>query len=279
MAARKPKPRGALRLGLRALPLVLALALPSPRPAAAETAGTAERPPRDETGPEFGLGVLGGATQVREDLIAPLRWVGPSFGITTSQAYRGERWDEGARLRLAAAYVSERYGSPNLLMLPALDLSVHFGSGGRPGRVDVGAWAGIHQLLGWYASWDDAHLYWFSTTGLGPSVRLTLDTLPRPVELELHAPVVALVSRPPRRRYYKVDNLVNLGFWLGRFADEPELTSVHELQAASLRATFRGSRGSFRVDPWLELEAETFSKPERVAHVTLWLGAEGRWGL
>jgi hypothetical protein len=218
-------------------------------------------------------------TQVRDDLVAPLRFVGPGFGFTASHDYRAETWDTAARLRLALAYVSERYGTSNALALPSFDVSTHFGSAGGPGTVDFGAWFGIHQLLGYFAAWDDAHLYWFSTVGLGPSVRFTADTLPRPVEIEISSPLVALVSRPPRRRFYKVDKLAYPGFWLGRFAHDPEVTSVHRLQAASARVTWRGSREAFRWDPWLELEAETYSEPVRVIHVSLWLGAEARWGL
>lgn len=219
------------------------------------------------------------ATQIREDLIAPLRWVGPGFGVSAAHDYRAASWDTSARLRAAFAYVSERYGSSNVLLLPAVDLAAHFGHAARPGSVDLGVWLGLHQVLGYYVAWDDSYLYWFSTTGLGPSARLTLDTLPRPVEVELRAPLVALVSRPPRRRVYRVDNLVSVGFLLGRFADDPQLTSVHELQAAALRLTWRGSSESFRIDPWIELEGESYSQPVRVTHVSLWIGGEGRWGL
>jgi hypothetical protein len=261
-------------LGRRLSPLALALFWLAAAPARAT-----ESAPSVDRGHQLGVGPVVAATQVREDLVAPLRWVGPGFGITLSHDYRAATWDVEERLRLALAYVSERYGSSNALLLPAFDVSAHFGSAGRPGSIDFGAWFGVHQLLGYYVAWDDAHLYWFTTVGLGPSVRFTADTLPRPVEIEVSAPLVALVSRPPRRRLYKVDNLVSPGFLFGRFAHEPELTSVHRLQAASIRATWRGSRTAFRWDPWVELEGETYSEPARVIHVSLWLGGEARWGL
>lgn len=230
---------------------------------------------------DLGAGLHLSFTQVRDDTLVPLRFLGPGAGFSAGYAFDADPWRLETRLRVTASALFDRHMTPNAGLLPSFDVTTHrqLASFGET-KLALGAWFSLHETVFYPASWDDAHAYWAGVTSLGPSARLTMPLLEeRHLALELGTPIVALVSRPPRHRLYKVDNLVNVGFWLDRFARGPELTSIHELQAVRLRGIFQGTGRGFRIDPWAEVEIETFSQPARFIHASFYIGAEARFGL
>lgn len=232
------------------------------------------------TSHDIGAGLHLSFTQVRDDTLVPLRFLGPGGGITLGYAFDNDTWRFESRLRGTVSVVFDRYGTPNAALLSSLDVTTHrqvtaFGEK----RLSLGAALSLHETVFYPVSWDDAHAYWLGVTSIGPSARLTLPAGKRQIALEATTPVFALVTRSPRFRLYKVDNLVNAGFWLDRFAIDPKLTSIHELQGLRLRGTYQGQGRGFRIDPWAELEIETFSQPARFIHASLYVGAEARFGL
>lgn len=229
---------------------------------------------------DIGGGLHLSVTQVRDDLLVPLRFAGPGAGISFGHAFEDDGFRLESRFRLTASALFDRYGTTNAVLLPSLDLGAHrhvtcFGET----TLGLGAFLSLNETVFYPMAWDDAHAYWLGVTSIGPSARLVTPLGERHVALELGIPVLGLVSRPPRHRLYKVDDLVNAGFWFSRFADEPKLTSVHELQALRLRGTWQGRGTGFRIDPFAELDFATFSEPVRMVHVSLHLGAEARFGL
>jgi len=229
---------------------------------------------------DIGGGLHLAISQVRDDLLVPLRFSGPGAGISFGHAFDDGGFRFESRFRLTASVLFDRYGTTNAALLPNLDLGAHrhvtsFGDT----QLALGAFLSLKETVLYPMAWDDAHAYWLGVTSIGPSARLLTPMGKRHMALELGMPIVGLVARPPRHRLYKVDNLVNVGFWFSRFADEPKLTSVHELQALRLRATWQGKGRGFRIDPFAELDFETFSEPVRMVHVSLHLGAEARFGL
>lgn len=232
------------------------------------------------TSHDMGGGLLLSFTQVRDDALVPLRFLGPGVGLSLGYAFEDQDWRFESRLRTTAALLFDRYGTLNAALLPSLDVSTHrqvttFGER----RLSLGAFVSLHEAVFYPVSWDDAHAYWLGVTSIGPSARLTLPAGERHIALEATTPLLALVSRPPRFRLYKVDNLVSAGFWLDRFAIAKKLTSLHQLQALRLRGTYQGRGPGFRIDPWAELEIETFSQPARFIHASFYVGAEARFGL
>lgn len=235
---------------------------------------------RADASHDIGGGLHLAFTQMREDLLVPLRFAGPGTGISFGYAFDDGGFRLESRVRVTASAILDRYGTPNAILLPSLDLGAqwHLTSFGDT-HLALGAFLSLKETVFYPVSWDDAHAYWLGVTSLGPSARLMTPLGERHLALDLGIPVVGLVSRPPLHRLYKVDNLVSAGFWLGRFADAPKLSSVHELQALRLRGTWQGNGTGFRIDPFAELDFETFSQPARMVHVSLYLGAEARFGL
>lgn len=235
---------------------------------------------RGEPSHELAAGLHLSFSQVRDDLLVPLRFYGPGAGLSFGYAFDDDTWRFESRLDANGSVLFDRYGTPNAALVPSIDLSSYrqLTSIGDS-RLSLGGFLSIHETIFYPISWDDAHAYWLGLLSLGPSARLTIPTGERDIALELSTPLVALASRPPRYRLYKVDNLVSGGFWLDRFVDKPKLTSVHELQGFRLRAVYQGKGGGFRIDPFAEVDFETFSEPARFIHLSLTVGAEARFGL
>lgn len=229
---------------------------------------------------DIGGGLHLTVTQVRDDLLVPLRFAGPGVGISFGHAFESDVFRLESRFRLTASALFDRYGTTNAVLLPSLDLGAHrhvtsFGDT----RLAVGALLSLRETVFYPIAWDDAHAYWLGVISLGPSARLMTPMGARQLALDLSIPAFGLVSRPPRHRLYKVDDLVDVGFWFSRFADDPKPTSLHELKAVRLRGTWRGRGPGFRIDPFAELDFETFSEPARMVHLSILLGAEARFGL
>lgn len=256
------------RLRFTLVPLLGALLLTSAANARADAASH-----------DIGGGLHLAFTQVRDDLLVPLRFSGPGVGISLGYAFDDGAFRLESRFRATASLLFDRYGTKNAIVLPSLELGAHghLTSIGDT-RLALGALVSLRETVFYPVSWDDAHAYWLGVVSIGPSARLVMPLGERHLALDVAIPAFGFVSRPPRHRLYKVDDLVNAGFWLGRFADAPKLSSVHELQALRLRGTWQGRGAGFRIDPFAELDFETFSEPLRMIHVSLYLGAEARFG-
>lgn len=226
-----------------------------------------------------GLGLS--LTQLREDLVAPIRFVGPSAALGAEYAYAARSFDVLGRFRWSFGVAFDRYDTTSFIVLPSLfgAMRGHVAdTGWRPLR--VGGALALREVLAYLEPWNDSHFYFIGVTSLGPSAALSPRiTDARELALELTIPVIAFVSRPPRYPTRDASNLVSLWHWHDRWADEPRLTSVHEFVSLTLRAEYRRRDGAFHIAPWAELELDTVSFPERATRLSLWLGAQTRFGL
>ena len=267
-------------LGLtHAVPAVLVAAVV---PAVAGTNGTAEglaERRRSDFSHEFAGGASLGFAQAREDLILPLRFVGPGFGVGMRYTLATPNWELRSSMNATALVLFDRYDTPNGVVEPAVELAwrrrLH-----NPvwlTNLNVGPVIGAREFLGYYGSWDDSHLYWLGMSQIGVSASGDFALGGRSIRIELAVPLCALVTRPPRYRRRKIDNVTSVGYWLGRFVDSPEMTSWHQLQALDLRATWRQLGDGWALDPYVRIDFVSFADPRRVTYLNMWLGLEVRW--
>ena len=230
---------------------------------------------------DVGVGLAGTYVQARENLVAPLKFAGPSAAVTTTLAGRSETSEVEARVHVMPVRLRDRYDSENWGFSGGFDgrwrLDVRHGD---RAVMRLGVMLDFHSWVGYFRAWDEVHAYWLSVIAAGPSLQVVARAPgDRDWSVDLEVPVVAAVARPPRYRADIADDLIDFGYWVSRIADGPRVTSVHELQAGRFRLTWRGRGSGFRVDPWGGFEFESFTEPEWVARLTYWLGVEARWGL
>jgi hypothetical protein len=220
----------------------------------------------------IGLALSGLHFQVRDDIVSPLRW----DGIGASLEIFRDRLDESSRrqiaLRLPLALLNNRYehraAAPGLKLGYGRLYRVSWFA--RSGATFAGALLQGNMDLQYYVDWDEEHLYWITTYDLAAAVQHEIRTRPRrQLTVRVAVPPVALVSRPPRHRYNKVDDFKHLGFWFRRPNEGLRLTSIPDLLAltAAAQYTFTFTK-SWKLGTAYEFAFRRFARPEPVRILT-----------
>ncbi|HSG07209.1 MAG TPA: hypothetical protein VLA36_02560 [Longimicrobiales bacterium] len=215
----------------------------------------------------FGYGVTLSAVQSRDDLLAPLRWRGPGFGLKASWDWGGNDRRHAVALRMPISILSNRFGHRGYAFAPALT----YGFLTRVARSQdtAAGWLGGRMRLdmfnAFYESWDDEHLYWITAYSLGPTGAWRGRFRGAPAWATLDVPLLAAVARPPEPRLNQIDRLTRLGGHLvdpqkdARVVAFPDYAAVH----AAVGVVLRVGGSSFSVS--YILDWSRYALPARVA--------------
>ena len=92
----------------------------------------------------------------------------------------------------------------------------------------LGGVIGLDSYVSFYDNWDDSHGYWLTSYYLGLDAILTYQTSDKStLFMEFNTPVVALISRPPERILYKMDN-PGFSSAIKKLHENLRLTSMHQ---------------------------------------------------
>lgn len=154
--------------------------------------------------------------QLRDDLLAPLRYTGPALGGRVFLERTSASSEQRAELRLGAGIGFNRMGHgagalPWGGSLAALRRASASRTGARELFLGATLLANVDAV--YFYDWDDAHLYWMTSYAAGPLLSFRRLRGERRTELALALPVVGVVARPPEVRYDKVDDLVFVRTW------------------------------------------------------------------
>jgi hypothetical protein len=219
-----------------------------------------------------GLALAGLHCQVRDDIVSPLRW----DGIGGSLEFFRDRLSESSRgqlsLKLPLALLTNRY--EHRAAAPGLEFGY-----GRLYRVSWFAGSGAtftgavlqgNMDLQYYVDWDEEHLYWITTYDLAATTQHEI-RIRRHQQLvfRIAIPPVALVSRPPRRRFNKVDDFKHLGFWFRKPNEGLHLTSISRYLSVTSSARYLFTlNDSWKLGAVYELGYRRFSRPEPIRMLT-----------
>jgi hypothetical protein len=188
-----------------------------------------------------GLGVRLGVAlyQHRDEVLNNIRHRGPSVSaaVFLQRGSKVSMYCMGVSFGFAS--LKDRY-SPDrssILFNPAVEIRYARKALQVAERVAVflGGTAGWNTRFAFYENWDQGHAYWLTSSQLGVGATLVRSMANGNVlQLDLDAPVLALVSRPPARFEYKEVN-PSLSWVLKNIHQDSRLTSVHEY--TELKAT------------------------------------------
>lgn len=242
--------------------------------------------------------ILMGATASNEalcgesDLVPAENRVGAALGAVNLQIndeiVRGLRWDgvggelklffdrfDGlgfhlANIRFPMAYLRNRYGHGGA----AWDAQVDYGYALRVGTVKgvaefaLGARLRWDWLVSYYFDFDEEHLYWMTAYEVGPLAVWRWAMTPRHALLgEADVAAIALVSRPPEHRYYKIDKLTKASYFFEKTHENIRSASILSHSAAHLRLfhVFRASpRWTVKTGYSLDFAYDPEPRPIRV---------------
>ena len=213
----------------------------------------------------LGYGVTLSLDQARDDLLAPLCWRGPGFGLRGSWTWGGSDARHVLSLVVPISVLSNRFGHRGYALAPALGYGYLAQIARRRSRSSV--WLGgrfrMDMFNGFYESWDDEHLYWMTAYSLGPTAAWRGRLGAYPAWLGLDLPLLAAVSRPQADRLNQIDRLTKFS---GHFVDTqknlsfatlPDYVALHASAGVVVRVAGRSLSLSYDLD-W-----STYATPSR----------------
>jgi hypothetical protein len=206
-----------------------------------------------------------GLHQMREDLLAPYRYTGPLARLGLSVSSGGERTAHGFALRLGASVAANRHDHGAAALAFGARYGYALRVAGRDAADAPALWLGgvalVHTDDLYFFDWDDAHLYWLTVIGAGPSVSARWRVAGGGATATLEVPVAALVSRPPEDGRPKVDDLVIASTWVSMPFRDLGFATLPELTTADLRISWARSR---RIRWFADVLVRSTREPERL---------------
>ena len=159
---------------------------------------------------QFGIDLGGVHYQVRDNIIAPVRWQGFGFNLDFSYSIITKKGLHNIELGIPVAFPNNRYDHSSIVTEINLGYSYlgKIASSERLGQVYIGGMIDWSFNFQYYLNWDDSHMYWLNTYALHPAARW--DKTYRDnhkLSMNISFPILALVSRPPEYRYIDQDRL------------------------------------------------------------------------
>lgn len=217
---------------------------------------------------QIGFGLGGVHYQVRDDILAPLRWEGAGGLLHVSYQFRSNRGYREITMRFPVAIIATRYDHRGFCdeLSIRYDLLAKIAGDELPGQVHFGGMLEgslNHQL---YLSWDDSHLYWLTTYAVGPVVRWSRAvSQSQNLAVRFTFPLLALISRPPEHRYYDQGPMNKVGYWFTKPHEDMRLTSVYEYISLDLKCDYNWQLSQKIVlSMSFHSSYETDSKPQRI---------------
>jgi hypothetical protein len=181
--------------------------------------------------------------QVKENVLNNIRHRGmmPMLGFSyeKSKPYSKQK----AELFLIVNTLKSRYDPDRSSILINPAITYRFARKvrdlGNHSRLYLGGIGGLNSHSAFYDNWDDSHIYWLTSYNLGIDAMLTYQRSAKGYfYIELHIPVIALISRPPDRFLYKVIN-PEFSWIISEYHRNLRLTSVHEHFALNMDLAYR----------------------------------------
>lgn len=221
---------------------------------------------------QIGLGLGGLHYQVKDEIIAPLRW--DSFGAVLELSYTIVKNAVRHKMvfRFPFSSPSNRYNHE--AMAGALNAGyqylhrIHRNIFG--GQLHLGGLLDGSMNLQFYSDWDDSHIYWLTAYELGPAVMWNRSVgRSHLFALNFNLPLLAFISRPPEHRYYDQGKMNKISYWFTKPHENMKLTSVHEYVSLRLQGDYM-SRVSqrFGLGVSILIHYRITSEPKRISIMT-----------
>ncbi|RYY63079.1 MAG: hypothetical protein EOO05_00290 [Chitinophagaceae bacterium] len=164
-----------------------------------------------EKGRPWSLQLGASYVEVMEQQISKLVGQGPSLHMTLTKSYPGERWDGMLELQLSAGLPKTDFESGYRSVMPALSGKYRITQTRELDERNSFRFGGFAQAVfrnNYYKNLDQSRFYWTNFIGAGLSTgydhQLSGD---RTLYASLDLPLLGAKSRPPRNRYYRIDDI------------------------------------------------------------------------
>ena len=149
--------------------------------------------------------------EVMEQQISKLVGQGPSLHATLTKSYPGEEWDGELELQLAAGLPKTDFESGYRSVMPSLSARYRLTKTIETGDANAFHIGGFGQAIfrnNYYKNLDQSRFYWTNFLGIGLSAGFDRELSDgRTLFAGLDLPLIGGKARPPRNRYYRIDDI------------------------------------------------------------------------
>jgi hypothetical protein len=219
----------------------------------------------------FRISLAGLHYQVKDKLIAPIRWDGPGGSLGFSYLVGCKSLENEFSFLIPVGILSDRYdhrayaweASFSYTCLKKIKPSI-FSGNLYPGMQI--RWDANCQ---YYADWDDAHLYWLNVYDLGPVLKWIKNHDNRWLTITVHLPIVALISRPSEYQYTDQADLILPSYYFKALHDNLKLTSLNEYISMNIKAEYikQVSKKTLLGLAWL-FNYQTYKEPQNISIIS-----------
>ncbi len=195
----------------------------------------------------LGINLAGLHTQVKDELIAPIRWDGAGVGLGFSYIATARRSEHEIDFVFPVSFLSDRYDHQAYAWSVLLEYTGlrRIRSSFLKGSLYLGGSIGWNAGCQYYADWDDSHLYWLGVYHLGPSLKWSRSGgMKGHLSVAVQMPLFALVSRPPENQYFDQARLTRPGYYFEALHSDLKPVTLDDYISFTFKAEYRIRPGS-----------------------------------
>jgi hypothetical protein len=179
--------------------------------------------------------------QVKENLIAPLRWNGTGSGLGFSWLMKKPKIIHEVCLFVNVSGLINRYKYKGYTFEASLGYSLNCRVNPEVlrGYLYLGPQIKWENQIMFFRDWDDSHIYWLNIYEVGPSLIWSkIYKEKQNISVAMQLPFFALVSRPPEYQYIDQPPLNESSYYFKSLNEDLRLVTVNRYYSFGLQTEY-----------------------------------------
>jgi hypothetical protein len=210
--------------------------------------------------------------QVKDNLVAPLRWNGTGSGLGIAYLAAGPKIIHEVCFMVNFSGLKNRYkyNGYALEAFMGYSLNLRISEEVLGGDLYLGSHIKWNGNINFFRDWDDSHIYWLSSYEAGPSLKWSYDYKEkRNFSVTVQIPLFALISRPPEYQYTDQPPLIEPSYYFKSMNENLKLVTVNKFYSFRLQAdyAYQIKNGNMLGGSWI-LDYKSCNLPRNTTIVT-----------
>jgi hypothetical protein len=179
--------------------------------------------------------------QVKDNLVAPLRWDGIGSGLVFSWLTTGPKIIHEVCLIVNVSGLENRYKYKGYTLEASLGYSLgcKLNQGVLGGTLYLGPQIKWDSKINFFRDWDDSHIYWSNSYEAGPSLKwIKYYKEKQNVSITVKIPFLAIVSRPPEYQYTDQPPLIKPSYYFKAMNENLRIVTVNNFYSLRFQADY-----------------------------------------
>lgn len=179
--------------------------------------------------------------QVKENLLAPLRWDGVGGGLGIYYLMVSPKAFHEISLLMNVSELKNRYNHNGYSLEATLEynFNCNVSSTFFSGDLFLGPQLKWDATINFFSDWDDSHIYWLNSYELGPSLEWSKNYKEKQnISITVQFPLFVIVSRPPEYQYKDQPPLIKPTYYFKSMNEDLRFFTVSNFSSLRLQANY-----------------------------------------